>query len=367
MYENDNRIVLTLDAGGTNFIFSAIQGNKAITPPFHLPAVPNDINGCLDALLKGFNHLIGVIGQQPTAISFAFPGPADYKHGIIGDLPNFPAFRGGIALGPFLEHHFKLPVFIENDGNLFAYGEALSGALPLINHSFQEQGNPTRYQNLIGLTLGTGFGAGVVVDKQLLNGDNNCGGDVWLMRNKKYPDFIAEESVSIRGILRIYKELSHEKTERATPKEIYDIAEGKLDGNPKAAIAAFHELGEIAGNVIAGVLNIVDGIVVIGGGLFGAEKYILPSILTELHSELHSFRGTQFPCVQMRVFNWENPAERDQFLQSETQTVYIPRSNETVPYQHEKKTAIMRCKNDTSHSIMLGAYAFALNNIDSAK
>ena len=70
----------------------------------------------------------------PVAISFAFPGPADYRNGVIGgNLPNFPSFRNGVALGPFLQHHYGIPVFIENDGNLFAYGEALSGALPMIN------------------------------------------------------------------------------------------------------------------------------------------------------------------------------------------------------------------------------------------
>lgn len=63
--------------------------------------------------------------NEPVAISFAFPGPADYKNGVIGDLPNFPVFRGGVALGAFLEEEFGIPVYINNDGNLFAYGEAL--------------------------------------------------------------------------------------------------------------------------------------------------------------------------------------------------------------------------------------------------
>ncbi len=35
-----------------------------------------------------------------------------------------------MALGPFLEYKFGIPVFINNDGDLFAYGEALGGALP---------------------------------------------------------------------------------------------------------------------------------------------------------------------------------------------------------------------------------------------
>jgi len=40
---------------------------------------------------------------KASAISFAFPGPADYEKGIIGILPNFPDFRGGVSLGFMLE------------------------------------------------------------------------------------------------------------------------------------------------------------------------------------------------------------------------------------------------------------------------
>jgi glucokinase len=65
-----------------------------------------------------------------VAISFAFPGPSDYPRGIIGDLGNLPCFRGGVALGPMLEDTFEIPVFINNDGDLFAYGEAIGGFLP---------------------------------------------------------------------------------------------------------------------------------------------------------------------------------------------------------------------------------------------
>lgn len=364
MYEKDERVVLTLDAGGTNFVFSAIKGNKLITPPYQLPAITNDIDRCLDNLINGFNHIIEQIPVHPSAISFAFPGPADYKNGIIGDLPNFPAFRNGVAIGPFLKHFYNLPVFIENDGNLFAYGEALSGALPYVNDILQKNGNSFQFKNLIGITLGTGFGAGVVIDKQLLNGDNNCGGDIWLMRNKKQNTYIAEESVSIRGILRLYKNFSKESNERKNPKEIYDIAEGRTNGNQNAAIKAFQELGEIAGCAIANALNIVDGIVVIGGGLFGADKYILPSIIQELNSTLTTFKGDKFPCTQMHVYNWENPIDRKNFLDDNKRDIIIPRTNKTIQYQSEKKTTILKCKNETSHSIMLGAYAYALTNMD---
>ena len=43
MYENDHRIVMTLDAGGTNFVFSAIRGCREIVAPVRLDAVNDDI------------------------------------------------------------------------------------------------------------------------------------------------------------------------------------------------------------------------------------------------------------------------------------------------------------------------------------
>ena len=226
MYEHDNRVVMTLDAGGTNFVFSAIKGCELVIAPVCLLSVPDDLDRCLSVLVEGFCRIKDSLSEAPVAISFAFPGPADYEHGVIGDLPNFPAFCGGVALGPFLEEKFGIPVFINNDGNLFAYGEALSGVLPQVNRELEAAGNPKRYKNLLGITLGTGFGAGVVINNCLLTGDNGCGGDVWLMRNKKYPDMLAEESVSIRAIHRVYRELTGEDTDAFTPKDEQLTADG---------------------------------------------------------------------------------------------------------------------------------------------
>ena len=102
MYRHDQRTVMTLDAGGTNFVFSAIRGNQNIVETICLPAVSDNLNGCLTVLKKGFSAVKRQLENEPVAISFAFPGPADYKNGVIGDLPNFPVFRGGVALGAFL-------------------------------------------------------------------------------------------------------------------------------------------------------------------------------------------------------------------------------------------------------------------------
>ena len=116
MYEKDERVVMTLDAGGTNFIFSAMRGCREIIAPVRMKAVTDDLRKCLETLVGGFREVLSKLETVPVAISFAFPGPADYRNGVIGHLPNFPAFSGGgVALGPYLEDVFGLPVFINND------------------------------------------------------------------------------------------------------------------------------------------------------------------------------------------------------------------------------------------------------------
>ncbi len=351
MYENDNRTVMTLDAGGTNFVFSAIKGCKTVVPPVRLDAVTDNADRCLAVLVNGFRQVESMLEEKPVAISFAFPGPADYEAGIIGDLPNFPCFRGGVAMGPYLAEEFGLPVFINNDGNLFAYGEALAGILPEMNARLETAGSTMRYKNLVGLTLGTGFGAGVVIDGVLLKGDNGCGGDVWLMRNVHYPEKIAEESVSIRAVKRVYRELSG--MDEDSPKKIFEIAEGLREGDRQAALKAFSEMGVAIADALAHVLDIVDGLVVIGGGVSGAYKYIIPSVIEALKGWL-----------QMEVLDLTTDAGMAEFLKDDSVEIPVPGSKRKVRYRKEKKTGIAVTLIGTSEAVSLGAYTYALSQID---
>lgn len=360
---NDNRIVMTLDAGGTHLVFSAIRCGKEIMSPIEIQTNPMELTACLESLKSGFMQVRSILEEPPVAISFAFPGPADYPAGIIGDLPNFPSFRGGVALGPYLEDAFGIPVFINNDGNLFAYGEALTGGLPEINHRLKEAGSTKLYKNLLGITLGTGFGAGVVIDSKLLSGDNGSGGDVWCLRNKKYPQYIAEESVSIRAVKRVYAELSGDSGV-LTPKDIFEIAEGRMPGNRDAAVASFAELGEMAGDAIASAITLIDGIVVIGGGLSGAVKYILPSLLKEMNSMTGMMDGSRFGRLQMKAYHLDDETEFQQFAQGNVVDIPVLGSTRTVPYDPVKRIGVMISKQGTSHSVAMGAYLYALNHIN---
>lgn len=363
MYENDNRIVMTLDAGGTNFVFSAIQGNREIVPPLTLAACSDDLLRCLGTIVEGFEHIKAQLPDAPVAISFAFPGPADYLRGVIGDLPNFPCFRGGVPLGPYLEEHFGLPVFINNDGNLFAYGEAIAGSLPYVNRRLRESGSEKQYFNLLGITLGTGFGAGVVINGELLLGDNGCGGDVWVFRNKKYPHLICEESVSIRAVKRVYAEISGEDASSLTPKDIFDIAEETRAGDKAAAVKSFEEFGEVAANTISQALTIVDGLVVIGGGLTGAGKYFMPALIREMNGRIGMFSGEVFPRLQMVAHNLEEDAGFAAFAQNSTTELMTEYTAKPVFYDTCKKTGVIFSHLGTSKAVALGAYAYALKRL----
>jgi len=362
MHKKRNDAVLTLDAGGTSFVFSAIADNREVVDPICLPAYPEDLKKCLTSIVSGFQKVMDHLENPPVAISFAFPGPADYIHGVIGDLPNFPAFRGGVALGPYLEKEFGLPVFINNDGNLFAYGEAIAGALPEINRNLELAGNPKRFKNLLAITIGTGFGGGVVIDGKLLLGDNGCGGDVWLSANKHNNQFIAEEGVSIRAVKREYRELSDDKGD-FTPKEIFEIAEGTREGDRNAAIKSFEKLGEIAGFTIAESLNIVDGMVVIGGGIANAYKYILPAMIREMNGVRETVKGDVFPRLQMKAYNLEDENDRETFFKNESKMLKIPSSKNAVAYHSVKKIGVKISELGTSKAIAIGAYNFALNQL----
>ncbi len=363
-YVNDKRIVMTLDAGGTNLVFTAIQGNEQIIDEIRFPSSPNDLDKMLSTLVEGFKEVKSKLTEDPVAISFAFPGPADYPNGIIGDLPNLPAFRGGVALGPFLEAKFNLPVFINNDGDLYAYGEAISGFLPEINQKLRAAGSPKQYKNLVGLTLGTGFGAGIVRDGNLFLGDNSGAGEIWLLRDKLSPMLNIEEHGSIRGVKKIYADivgLSAGATPE--PKDLYEIAKGKKEGNKDAAIKAFKDMSEACGDAISNAITLIDGLVVIGGGLSGASDLFLPYLVDEMNSNYVRKDGTKFRRLVQQVYNLELEDELEKFLKGSTREIEVIGTDKKVNYDPESRLGVGISKIGTSKAISLGAYAFALNQL----
>lgn len=364
-YLNDNRIVMVLDAGGTNFVFSAVQAEREIIDPIIIPATGTTLEIVLKKIIQGFNEVKAKLKTKPVAISFCFPGPAEYELGIIDDLENLPVFRGGVALGPMLEEMFEIPVFINNDGDLFAYGEAIAGFLPEINQRIESSKSPKIFQNLLGVTFGTGYGAGIVTRGELFVGDNSAQGEINRMRNKLHTNSSVEENVSIRGVKRIYcREAEIPLDTAPEPRDIFEIGMGTREGNKEAAIKAFYRMAEVAGDSIADAVTLVDGLVVIGGGLSGAYPLFLQHLVDEMNSNYQTLIGTALDRLEIKVFNLEDENEFQRFYEGDTREIKVPFSTRRMKYDSLKRIGVGISRLGTSKAVSVGAYSFALNKLD---
>ena len=101
-----------------------------------------------------------VMTPEVSAIGFGAPSVVDVTEGIVREVGNIPSWKS-VPLKAELEHRFGVPTAVDNDANAFALGEFVFGA-----------GKGRRH--LVGITLGTGLGTGVVIDGRLLHGAN-CG------------------------------------------------------------------------------------------------------------------------------------------------------------------------------------------------
>ncbi len=364
-YAEDGRVVMTLDAGGTSFRFSAMRGNRPAVEPVVTLTNGGDLDRCLSDIVAGFAEVAKRCPVPPVAISFAFPGPADYPAGIIGDLGNLPGFRGGVALGPMLEDEFGLPVFINNDGELFTYGEAIAGFLPYVNGLLERAGSPKRYRNLFGVTLGTGFGGGITRNGELFAGDNSNASQIWLMRNKLRPETNVEEGASIRGVRRVYAAEAGIPFEDAPdPRVIEEIALGQAEGDRAAAVEAYRSLGEVAGDALAHALTLLDGLAVIGGGVAKGWRLFLPALVAELNGSYTAPDGSRFRRLPSVAFNLEDPGQLETFLHGGTRTVRVPGRDRGVTYDPLQRIGVGTSRLGTSKAVSVGAYAFALRKLD---
>ena len=140
----------------------------------------------------------------------------------------------------------------------------LGGALPELNQKLAESNSNKQFRNLLGYTLGTGFGFGFVMDGHLNMGDNSCV-ETFCLKHRDHPEYIVEDGAAIRAVKRIYRELSGD--ERALePYDIFNIAEGNMEGNSEAAKESFATQGRVAGDAMATAVTLMDGVIVIGGG-----------------------------------------------------------------------------------------------------
>ena len=171
-------------------------------------------------------------------------------------------------------------------------------------------------------------------------------------------------SDTIRAVKRVYGEASGDVNHTFEPKDICEIAEGKRPGDVEAAKKAFAEMGEIAGDAMATAVTLVDGLIVIGGGITAARKCIMPSLLNELRSKMHQLNGNELNRVQMKVYDLDDETEFREFAKGAQRPLKVYGTDRYVAYDPQKRIGVTISKLGASQAISVGAYAFALSQLD---
>jgi len=104
---------------------------------------------------------------------------------------------------------------------------------------------------------------------------------------------------------------------------------------------------------------------VIGGGLSNAHALFLPRLVSELNSTFTGPSGNEFRRLASRAFNLEDQAGLAEFLKGDTREVTVPGSTRTVKYDPLQRIGVGVSKLGTSEAVAIGAYAFALQKLNS--
>ena len=105
----------------------------------------------------------------------------------------------------------------------------------------------------------------------------------------------------------------------------------------------------------------------IGGGITAARKYIMPSLLKELRGKMHTIQGEELNRVQMQVYDLDNEEEFREFAKGAQRPLKVYGTDRYVAYDPQKRIGVMISKLGASQAISVGAYAFALSQLDAQK
>jgi glucokinase len=117
--------------------------------------------GTVDDVLNDIYYILDqIIDKEITAIGIGVPSVVDVEQGIVYDVQYIPSWKE-VHLKKILAERYQVPVFVNNDANCFVLGEYYFG-------------KGAGMENLIGLAIGTGLGAGIIINHRLFAGPN-CG------------------------------------------------------------------------------------------------------------------------------------------------------------------------------------------------
>lgn len=225
--------IIGVDLGGTNIRAGKIINDQIV----HISKLPTPSKGSVDEVMNQIYAVIDSCFDTGTqTIGVGVPSVVDVEKGIVYDVTNIPSWKA-VPVKELLEMRYKVPAYVNNDANCFVVGEKYFG-------------KAKSCKNIVGVTLGTGLGCGLIFNGKLYEG-SNCGagefGNVpYLSHNVEYycsGQFFTDEK-------------------KVSAIDIYNLAKR----GDSSALQLFAEYGNHLGEALKSILYAYDPEVVILGG-----------------------------------------------------------------------------------------------------
>lgn len=275
----DKNCYLAMDVGGTNIIAGLVDESGKILERRKIPTL--SFRGPERVIEDILQNLKDLAGQCPNrgraeALAVGAPGWINKSEGLLIQAPNLPGWKD-VPLGSILSKALGLPVFLENDTNLYTLGEWLYGV-------------GRGLSNVLVITLGTGVGGGLILEKKLWNGSFASAVEIGHTMIEENGILCAcgrqgclETVASATGMARLGRMWLEEgrptlyrgRPEELTPQLMFELA-GRGD---EMSQYVFDKAGRSLGRVAVDVCNLLglEGVIV-GGGAAGALRYIRPAM-----------------------------------------------------------------------------------------
>lgn len=272
-YNMRKKAKAAVDLGGTNLRAAAVLPDgtigKMLTTQTFAHLGPDDV-------IHHMIHLLQLLQSEWDfeSVGIASPGPLDARRGLILNPPNLPGWKA-IPLKERVESALNLPVYIENDANAAALGEALFGA---------GKGK----ESVFYMTVSTGIGGGFVYDGKIIRGAHSCAAEIGNMvidphgpehpmLNRGALEVMASGSALNR---RIQKELNHLDSAAA-------LFRSAADGNSSAKQIVDQFLQSLSIG-IANIVHVVDpDLLIIGGGVLQSKEWFWEPLLQKVQEYLY--------------------------------------------------------------------------------
>lgn len=248
-----NQYTIGIDLGGTN-----VRGG--LVNEHGLQGIMSrriNAQGAVEEVLQElFSFTDEIITTSVTSIGIGVPGLVEAEQGIVFDVINIPSWKE-VPLQNRMQERYHLPVSVNNDANCFALGEFYFGKGKGCN-------------SMVGLTIGTGLGSGLILNKKLYSGKNGGAGE---FGTADYLDKCYEYYASGQYFNNIYKVNGE------------DVFKKALQGE-SSAITMYAEMGSHLGNAIKMILYALDVELIILGG---SVRHAFPFFSKTMWQRLETF------------------------------------------------------------------------------